>query len=81
MTLGNVILVREKEIGASLLDHEERHADQWAWFGLATPGNPLIGQATMGISYLAIDRGLGPCLNPYDWHAGWADGGYDQCVQ
>ncbi|MBK7126008.1 MAG: hypothetical protein IPH65_08900 [Dehalococcoidia bacterium] len=37
MTLGNVILIKDKqEISDELLSHEEWHANQWAWFGLAT---------------------------------------------
>ncbi|MBK7127580.1 MAG: hypothetical protein IPH65_16940 [Dehalococcoidia bacterium] len=80
MTLGNVILFREKtNDDPDLLDHEEWHANQWAWFGLAT-GDPLVGQAVMAASYVAIDQKFGPCYSPYDWQAGWADGGYTQCL-
>ncbi|MBK6317595.1 MAG: hypothetical protein IPF51_02295 [Dehalococcoidia bacterium] len=80
MTLGNVILIKDKqEISDELLSHEEWHANQWAWFGLAT-GDPLVGQAVMAASYVAIDQKFGPCYSPYDWQAGWADGGYTQCL-
>ena len=82
MTLGNVILVKDKrEISDDLLDHEEYHANQWAWFGLSTPGNPLIGQSVMALSYLGLDGAVGPCKNPYEWQAGFEKGNYDQCLE
>ena len=77
MTLGNVILIKDKmTIEDDLLDHEEWHANQWAWFGLSTPNNPLIGQAVMAATYVAIDSSVGACFSPYDWQADWSDGGY-----
>jgi RHS repeat-associated protein len=81
MTLGNVILINDKKsISDELLDHEEWHANQWAWFALSTPNNPLIGQSVIAVSYLALDGTVGPCKNPYDWQAGWENGGYEQCL-
>jgi RHS repeat-associated protein len=80
LTLGNVILVKDYDIGGGLLDHEERHADQWAMFGLATPGHPLAGQAVMGMTYVGLSAKFGPCGNPFERLADFADGGYDQCI-
>jgi len=83
-TLGNVVLTREKSIDSlkpDELDHEIRHADQWAWSGLATPQDPLVGQFGMFLWYLgfsAISEGTGhsQCWNPYEIWAGLAAGQY-----
>ena len=83
-TLGNVVLTREKSIGRlkpGELDHEIRHADQWAWFGLATPQDPLVGQFAMFLSYLgstgfSMGTGHSQCWNPYEIWAGLVAGRY-----
>ena len=86
-TLGNVILTREKSIdglGAEYLDHEIRHADQWALFGLGALSagmDPLAGQAVMFIAYLmnvavVTPFGGGVCQNVFEIWAGLAGGNY-----
>ena len=83
-TLGNVVLTREKSVDKLAhgeLDHEIRHADQWAWSGLTTPTDPLAGQFGMFLWYLgfsAISQGTGhsQCWNPYEMWAGPNAGQY-----
>jgi RHS repeat-associated protein len=80
MTLGNVVLIRDYDtISDDLLDHEETHADQWAMFGLATPGNPLVGQAVFAASYLGMSAAFGPCGNFYEQLADLEKGNYNSC--
>lgn len=77
VTIGNVILSREKswnEMGAELIAHEIKHADQWAVAGLATWPNPLLGQSKMLESYLAAQALFGTCGNPFEKAAGIGPG-------
>jgi RHS repeat-associated protein len=87
-TLGNVILTREKSLDnldEDFIDHEIRHADQWALFGLAglaTSGSPLLGQVGMFVTYMLnvstakLDGG-GKCENVFEIWAGLEGGGYE----
>jgi hypothetical protein len=77
MTIGNIVLVREKTIDDDLLDHEEAHADQWALFGLATPATPLVGQAAFAASYGAFQAVFGSCGNLYENWADLSKGNYE----
>lgn len=86
-TLGNVILTREKSIDGlddDYKDHEIRHSDQWALFGLAALAvgqNPLAGQGVMFIAYMlnvgaVTPFGGGACQNVFEIWAGIKDGHY-----
>jgi len=82
MTFGNVYILGEKFEPEKLEDpsirHEMKHADQWAFAGLATSGAPLVGQAAMAGLYVAVDRLKGgACGNFFEIWAGLSDGGYE----
>jgi len=82
MTFGNAYILGEKfdaeKLEAPSLRHEMKHADQWAFAGLSTWPNPLIGQGVMAGIYAALNDRLGSCRNPFEILAGRGDGGY-QC--
>ncbi len=67
-----------------LLDHEIRHADQRAWFGLAALAggrNPLEGHGAMFVAYMlnaaAVNPfGRGACENVFEIWAGLKAGHY-----
>lgn len=82
MTFGNVYILGEKFEPEKLLqpslDHEMKHADQWALAGLATAGEPLIGQAILAGAHgeEILRTGGNACSNFFEVWAGPADGGY-----
>ena len=81
-TLGSVVFLRSEPPGAGrdpvgsvprrLLDHEERHATQYAWCGGIVM--PLIYTAAASWSW--VRTGDFASRNPFERHAGLADGGY-----
>ena len=96
-TLGNVILTREKSAnalrrdkGEDFIDHEIKHADQWALVGLAALASGhdiLTGQYLMFLLYMGnygIGLGAskagwtkrGACVNVFELWAGLSAGKY-----
>lgn len=82
-TLGSVVLLRrpsgpgQDPVGAvprRLLDHEERHATQYAWCGGIVM--PALYVAAAGWSWLRT--GDLASANPFERRAGLADGGYSE---
>jgi hypothetical protein len=74
-TIGDVVL--HPRLGAltarpSLLRHERRHAEQYAWL-VGLPFLPLYGLAALASWLLTGDRAS---ANPFERAAGLADGGY-----
>lgn len=75
LTVGGVALYEDEaeDVSDATREHEERHTDQWALFGLGLPalyfGNEAVSQAT----------GHGSCWNLLERSAGFEDGGYDEC--
>lgn len=58
-----------------LLEHEWRHSVQWALFG------PVRFTALYALSYFGSRAVAGnQCWNVFEWSAGFADGGYDDCA-
>lgn len=58
-----------------LLEHEWRHSVQWAALG------PVRFLALYAASYFVSDQTSGSqCWNVFEWTAGFADGGYDDCI-
>lgn len=80
-TLGSVVLLRRPSgqgqdpvgvVSRRLLDHEERHATQYAWCGGIVM--PALYLAAAGWSWLRT--GDPASANPFERTAGLADGGY-----
>jgi hypothetical protein len=79
-TTGNTINVKavaaEKlRDSEALLEHEWRHSVQWALLG------PVRFLPLYAISYFGSQWATGTqCWNVFEWTAGFADGGYDDCA-
>jgi hypothetical protein len=79
-TTGNTINVKASAAerlrdDPDLLDHEWRHSVQWAVLG------PVKFLVLYIASYFGSDRISGSqCWNVFEWTAGFADGGYGDCV-
>lgn len=79
LTIGNTILVREKDLESWLalrpgqLAHEIRHADQWSAAGLS---GALPGQVAYALTVAGVSAVLGECWSPFEWDAGLASGHY-----
>lgn len=69
-TVGDVILnPSDQRLSDPVFTHASRHSNQWAAFG----GSPFLPACL-------IDRSLeGPC-NSFERSAGYATGGYTQCL-
>ena len=80
-TTGNTINVKRDfadrlRNDPKLLEHEWRHSVQWALLG------PVAFIALYAANYFAsraIDGSQ--CWNVFEWSAGFADGGYDDCAR
>lgn len=73
-TVGNVVVVRRAELADDLrlLDHELRHADQWArWLGL-----PFLPAYLLACGWSWLATGDFASGNMFERGAGLADGGY-----
>jgi hypothetical protein len=79
-TTGNTINVKRDfadrlRHDEKLLEHEWRHSVQWALFG------PVRFTALYAVSYFGSQWISGSqCWNVFEWSAGFADGGYDDCA-
>lgn len=79
-TTGNTINIKAASAeklrsDPALLEHEWRHSVQWAVLG------PVKFLALYAASYFGSERISGSqCWNVFEWTAGFADGGYDDCV-
>jgi hypothetical protein len=79
-TTGNTINVKAAAAArlrddAKLLEHEWRHSVQWAVVG------PVRFLALYAVSYFGSQALTGTqCWNVFEWTAGFADGGYDDCL-
>ncbi len=67
-TFGNVFITDKRRVGPDLLRHEAKHADQWA----------LMGWSFAAL-YVGSSALVGEC-NVWEAMAGYADGGYTQCL-
>jgi len=80
-TTGNTINVKHAAAArlradAKLLEHEWRHSVQWAALG------PVAFLGLYTANYFASNAIAGSqCWNVFEWSAGFADGGYDDCVR
>ena len=70
-TVGNVVILRGTALPAPLLQHEARHATQWAWCPLIFL--PLYGLAS---AWSWARTGDPWSRNVFEVRAGLADGGY-----
>lgn len=79
-TSGNAVNVKRSAAerlrsSDALLEHEWRHAVQWAALG------PLPFVALYALSYFGSQRFSGTqAWNVFEWTAGFADGGYSDCA-
>lgn len=80
-TTGNAINVKrdfaeQLRTDPALLEHEWRHSVQWAALG------PIAFLALYTANYFASRAIAGTqCWNVFEWSAGFADGGYHDCVR
>lgn len=70
LALGNTVITGDP-LSPGLLAHETKHADQWAIFG------DLFPVAYFGNALLTLGS---PCLNFFEWWAGFEAGGYTECL-
>lgn len=78
-TTGNTINVKRNAAerlrdDEKLFEHEWRHSVQWALLGPVFL--PLYAVSYFGSQWLTGTQ----CWNVFEWTAGFADGGYDNCV-
>lgn len=72
-TLGNVVLARPRTpLTARLLDHESRHATQYAWCA----GLPFLPLYAAAVGWSLLRTGDTASRNVFERHAGLAAGGY-----
>ena len=80
-TTGNTVNVKRDfaerlRVDDKVLEHEWRHSVQWAALG------PVAFLALYTANYFASRALVGSqCWNVFEWSAGFADGGYDDCVR
>jgi RHS repeat-associated protein len=77
VTWGNMFVTNNQSrfLDDAKRSHEYRHAEQWAWL----PGFPVAYSAAYATSRWVLTDGT-QCANPFEADAGFAAGGYDECV-
>ncbi|MGW4472347.1 hypothetical protein ACWENQ_21975 [Nonomuraea sp. NPDC004354] len=77
-TVGNVVLTKHPEtyLTGRLLDHEDRHATQWAWCA----GLPMLPLYLLSLGVSLLICGNQAAYNPFERLAGLDDGGYPRAA-
>ncbi|MEU0565889.1 hypothetical protein ABZ297_10925 [Nonomuraea sp. NPDC005983] len=71
-TVGNVVLTRQSSLDDRLIQHEGRHATQWAWCA----GLPMLPLYLLAMLVSVLLCGHQASYNVFERLAGLDDGGY-----